>query len=121
LVLLAVGNWFPAVGLDVFNYQHVRLAVLAALATTLAVVISALSLLWHRNYQAAVGTVALLQLLAPIAAIYALRPWPGGDDGCMIGWEGIVIPSMSVVALAGVVASLLMVAQLIKSREARGE
>jgi Kef-type K+ transport system membrane component KefB len=114
MVLLAVGLWRPSTGFDVFNFQHVRLIVLAAFNTSLAAAISAAGLLLRRHHGAMLCAAALFQVLALIPAIYALGPWPGGDDGPRMGWEGIVIPGMGLLALAGIIASLFVAVHLFR-------
>jgi len=107
LVLLAIVNWFPAAGLDIFNFQHVRLVALAAFVSALVVVISAAALLLHRRNRGVFWIVSLLQVLAFISAFYATASWPGSDDGPGIGWEGIVLPSMALLAAFATIGSLL--------------
>jgi hypothetical protein len=102
LALISMIVWFPAAGLDIFYFAHVRLVVIAGITVALSMVFSTIGFFRHDRNRV-IWVVGLLQILQLIPAFCAIGVWPGGDDGAKIGWTGIVMPIMAVIAIFGFV------------------
>ncbi len=111
LALTGIFLWSPAVGLDVFNFDHARFAVAALMATVIAFAISIVGLAWRRGIIRALWLVVAVQVLRVIPVVAAVSVWPGGDDGPMIAWTGIVLPITVVLAVCGLVAAAMILSR----------
>jgi hypothetical protein len=107
MLLLCMNMWFPGAGFDL-DAPHVRLVLGSGLAVVLAILLSIAGLILRRHFELFGGAVASLQLLGMIPAVLAIGPWPNGDDGGKMGWIAVVVPLIAILAIAGVVYSVLV-------------
>jgi NADH:ubiquinone oxidoreductase subunit K len=110
LAVSAMGLWFPGAGFDPFNSQHVRLVVMTGAAAAEAIALSIAGLIFRRRCSVLMVTVAAVQMLGVVPAVLAPGVWPGGDDGPKIGWTGIVVPLMAILALVAAIACVHAIA-----------
>jgi hypothetical protein len=100
VVLICIVLCYPAAGLNLFYFSHVRLYVLAGIIAASSMLLSIIAIR-GRDRSARIRIIELLQMLQLIPAVSAIGVWPGGDDAGKIGWTGLVVPVVAIVALAG--------------------
>jgi hypothetical protein len=82
--------------LDTHQYTFVYPVKLIGLAT-LTVILT--GLFWPAQRRKFLIAVLAIIVGLPSAVIYAMKQWPGGDDGCGMGWLFLVVPSSVLLAL----------------------
>jgi hypothetical protein len=107
MLLLCMSMWFPGAGFD-FDAPHVKLVLGSGLAVVLAILFSIAGLILRRHFELFGGAVASLQILGMIPAVLAIGPWPNGDDGGKMGWSAVVVSLMAILAITGIVHSVLV-------------
>ncbi|MEI7767833.1 MAG: hypothetical protein WCJ97_10420 [Phycisphaerae bacterium] len=80
--------------------------ILGLLALTMILV----GLFWRVQRSKFLFGVMIVTLGLPFAAIYALKRWPGGDDGGGMGWMLLAIPGSCLLALFTLVIGAIVLA-----------
>jgi hypothetical protein len=98
IIIICIMLWFPAVGFDPFNFEHVRYVVAAEMISIIILADLSVSFVRNSGYLP-FWVAAVLQIAQWLLAKGAVPSWPGGDDGCKIGWQLFVMPVMVVITL----------------------
>jgi hypothetical protein len=100
IIIICILLWFPAVGFDPLNYEHVRYVVAAEMISMIILAILSVSFVRNSGYMP-FWVSGILQIAQWFLAKGSIPSWPGGDDGDKMGWQLFVMSAILVIILYG--------------------
>ena len=85
---------------------HLGWSAFSAAITILIVGLTITSLVDRERYKQTLIIVTALQIVRLYPTLKAVRTWPAGDDVTPIAYEGLILPLMVLLAIAGLAAVL---------------
>ena len=107
VILILTGICFPLSGTHDHSYTHQGWIIFSGAITILIIVVIILPISERERYKQALLIISALQIIRLYPTARAMSIWPGGDDGTVMIWQGIIYPLMIIIAIAGSVVGLL--------------